>query len=543
MPFSQEAADRAINFIQLLKHTKGEWAGEPFVLLDWQREIMTEVFGTLRPDGCRQYKYVYIEVPKKQGKSELGAGVGLYLEVADEEPGAEVYSAAADRDQAAIVFNVAMQMVDYNRTLRKILRVIPSTRRIIHPATSSVYRVLSSDVKNKHGFNSHGVIFDELHAQPNRDLYDVLTKYAGDARRQPLFWIMTTAGYDKNSICWEVHERARQVKENITPNPSFYPVLYNLPEGEDWKDEKNWYKVNPSLDHIIGLETVRQACQDAIDNPLEENTFRRLRLNQWTAQSVRWLPLDKWDACGNTIGETQGRYCYAGLDLSSNIDLTALVMLFPIEDETSFEVGGFETRYDLLAQFWIPEENMRERERKDKVPYDLWVKQGYVTATPGDVIDYERIRTQINSYGTQFDIKEIAFDRWGAVDISQKLSGDGFTIIPFGQGFQSMGTPTNELMRLTLAGAFNHGGNPVLRWNADNLVCQQNAAGFFKPDKEKATQKIDGMVALIMAIDRASRHQTKASKYEEEGLMILGGEPEEEVEEEEEENADESPDD
>ena len=526
MPFSQEAADHAINFIQALKHTKGEWAGEPFVLLDWQLEIVTEVFGTLKPNGYRQYTNVYIEVPKKNGKTELGAPVALYLGVADEEMGPEVFSAAADRMQAALVFDVAADMVRQSPALMKRCTIIDSVKRIVFKNTNGFYRVLSSDVKNKHGFNSHGVIFDELHAQPNRDLHDVLTKYAGDARAQPLFWDMTTAGFDKNSICWEIHERARQVKEGVTPNPSVYPVLYNLPEEADWKDEANWWLVNPSLGHIIDIDKVRQACQDAVDNPAEENTFRRLRLNQWTSSNVRWLPLDKWDACGDNIGETQGRICYAGLDLSSNIDLTAFLMLFPTDEEIDEDGSYMEentdrTIYDLIAHFWIPQDTMREKERKDKVPYEQWVRQGFVTATPGDVIDYQRIRQQIGIYGTQFNIKEIGFDRWGATQISQDLTDDGFTIIPFGQGFQSMGAPTNELMTLVLGKRLRHGGNPVLRWNADNLMVEENAAGYFKPDKKKATQKIDGMVALIMAIDRASRHIDTTSKYEKDGLLIL----------------------
>ncbi len=354
--FSQEAADRAINFIQLLKHTKGEWAGEPFVLLDWQREIVTEVFGTLKPNGFRQYNTVYIEIPKKNGKSEFGAGVALYLLVADDEIGAEVYSAAADRLQAGIVFNVAKEMVEQSDALMRRLTIVDSVKRLVFAKTHSYYRVLSREDKTKHGLNSHGVIFDELHAQPNRLLFDTLTEFSGDARRQPLAWEMTTAGHDQNSICWEQHEIARQVKEGVIKNPTIYPVLYNLPEKADWKKEKNWLKVNPSMGHIIDIEKVRQACQAAIDTPTKENSFRRLRLNQWTSAKARWLPLDKWDACGNNIGETQGRECYAGLDLSSTTDLTALAYVFPSDDGV----------YDIVMRFWIPEDTMREKERKDK---------------------------------------------------------------------------------------------------------------------------------------------------------------------------------
>ena len=510
--FDQAAADRAVEFIELLKHTKGEWAGEPFHLLDWQREIVTEVFGTLKPNGFRQYNTVYIEIPKKNGKSELGAAIALYLLVADEEEGAEVYSAAADRDQAAIVFNVASVMVEQNDALSRRLDVIDSRKRIVFPKTKSYYRVLSRDDKSKHGFNSHGVIFDELHTQPNRLLFDALTEFSGDARAQPLSWEMTTAGHDQNSICWEQHEIARQVKEGVIKNPTIYPVLYNLPDKADWKEEKNWYKVNPSLGHIIDIEKVRIACQAAVDTPAKQNAFLRLRLNMWTSAKARWLPLDKWDACGDNIGETQGRECHAGLDLSSTTDLTALAYVFPSDDGV----------YDILMRFWIPEDTMRDKERKDKVPYAQWVKEGWVLATPGNVIDYDFIEETLKTDRESFDIKEIAFDRWGATKLSQALDKAGFKMVEFGQGFASMSAPTKELEKLALAGELRHGNNPVLRWNVDNMVVQMDAAGNHKPAKDKAVQKIDGVVACIMAVDRADRHTDTRSKYEEEGLMILG---------------------
>ncbi len=511
MPFSQEAADHAINFIQALKHTKGEWAGEPFDLLPWQLEIVTEVFGSLKPNGFRQYNTVYIEIPKKNGKSELGAAIALYLLVADEEAGAEVYSAAADKEQAAIVYNVAQVMVEQSPALMKRLKIVDSTKRLIYRATKSYYKVLSSDVKNKHGFNTHGVIFDELHAQPTRLLYDVLTEGSGDARAQPLQWVMTTAGSDQNSICWEVHEISRQVKEGVITNPTVYPVLYNLDKDDDWKDEKNWHKVNPSLGHIIDIEKVRIACQAAIDTPAKENSFKRLRLNIWTSSRSLWLPLDKWDACGDNIGETQGRDCYAGLDLASTTDLTALAYVFPSDDGI----------YDILMRFWIPEDTMREKERKDKVPYEMWVKNGWVQATPGNVIDYDFIQETMKTDRQSFNIKEVAFDRWGATKLSQALDKDDFTMVEFGQGFASMSAPTKELEKLALAEGIRHGNNPVLRWNVDNMVIQKDAAGNYKPAKDKAVQKIDGVVALIMGIDRADRHIDTTSKYEKDGLLIL----------------------
>jgi phage terminase large subunit-like protein len=506
-------AQHAVDFIQSLKHTKGQWAGQPFILLPWQEKIIRDIFGTVKGNGCRQYNTAYIEIPKKNGKSELAAAVALYLLFADDEPGAEIYSAAADRDQAAIVFNVAAEMVRMSPALMKRCRILDSVRRIVVYKTASFYRVLSADVKNKHGFNVHGVIFDELHAQPNRELYDVLTEGTGDARRQPLWFIITTAGIDRNSICWEVHEKARQILNGTREDPSFYPVIYGLDDEENWEDEGNWYRVNPSLGTVIDIEKVQAAFNEAKQNVARENNFRRLRLNQWVKQSMRWMKLDKWDASAGIVDpdKLRGRNCYAGLDLSSTIDLTAFGMVFPDDDGT----------YDVLMHFWIPEDTMIEKEKRDRVPYSRWVREGYVTATPGDVIDYKFVQSDIEEYAETYDIREIAFDRWGATKIQQDLTDAGFTMVQFGQGFASMSPPTKELMTLVLGLKLRHGGNPVLRWNIDNLVVRQDPAGNLKPDKEKSTQKIDGAVALIMALDRATRHADTGSVYDDRGIEVI----------------------
>jgi len=446
--------------------------------------------------------------------SELAAAVALYLLFGDGEPGAEVYGAAADRFQASIVYNVAAQMARQEPALTKRSRVLDSIKRIVVYSSNSFYQVLSAEAFTKHGLNVHGCIFDELHTQPNRELFDVLTKGSGDARRQPLYFLITTAGIDRNSICWEVHEKARQILNGTREDPTFYPVLYGLDDDEDWGDEVNWYKVNPSLDAIIDIEKVRAHYHEAKQSKTEENVFRQLRLNQWVKQSVRWMQLDKWDASDGKVDteKLKGQPCYAGLDLSSTTDLTALCLVFPQADGT----------YDILAHFWIPEETMRERERRDRVPYTNWVEQGYVTATPGNVIDYGFVQQTLEGYASEYDIKEVAFDRWGATKLSQDLTNAGFTMVEFGQGYKSMSAPTKELETLVLGRRLRHGGNPVLRWNIDNLVVKQDPAGNIKPDKQKSTQKIDGAVALIMALDRATRHsEAETSIYETEGLMII----------------------
>ena len=337
MAFDERKARRVVRFIEALRHTKGEFHGQPFHLLPWQEKIIRDVFGTVRDDDptMRQYTTAYIEIPKKNGKSELGAAIALNMLINDDEWKAEVYSCASDRQQAAIVFDVAVDMVRQSPALMKRVKIIPSTRRMIYQPTGSIYQVLSSEVATKHGLNVSACIFDELHTQPTRALYDVMTQGSGDARRQPLWFFLTTAGTDRNSICWEVHQKALDILEGRKIDPRFYPVLFGLPDDADWTSEENWYRANPSLDHTITIDKVRDAFRKAQETPADENQFRQLRLNQWVKQSVRWMPMDKWDECGGVVDPyaLEGRACYAGLDLSSTSDLTALVLAFPPTSE------------------------------------------------------------------------------------------------------------------------------------------------------------------------------------------------------------------
>lgn len=515
--YNKKAADFAVSFIECLCHTKGTWAGKPFELIDWQEKIIRDIFGTLKSNGYRQFNTAYIEIPKKQGKSELAAAVSLLLCCADGEERAEVYGCAADRQQAAIVFDVAADMVRMNPALKKRVKILASQKRIIYQPTNSFYQVLSADAYSKHGFNVSGVIFDELHTQPNRKLYDVMTKGSGDARTQPLYFLITTAGTDTNSICYEVHQKALDIMNGRKHDPTFYPVIYGSKESDDWTDPSIWKKANPSLGITVSIDKVRAAFNSAKENPAEENTFRQLRLNQWVKQSVRWMPMDKWDACAFPVDEQalKGRICYGGLDLSSSTDITAFVLVFPPEDESE----GF----TILPHFWIPEGNVELRVRRDHVPYDIWKKQGYLETTEGNVIHYGYIEQFIDDLGKKYNIREIAFDRWGAVQMVQNLEGLGFTVVPFGQGFKDMSPTTKELMKLTLEKKIAHGGHPVLRWMMDNIFIRTDPAGNIKPDKAKSTEKIDGVVATIMALDRAIRNEgeTGDSIYDERGLLFL----------------------
>lgn len=514
MPYYPELAQKAIDwFPRYLRHTKGRWAGVPFELLPWQKEAVGKLFGTLRDDGTRQYTHVYVEIPKKNGKSELGAGIALKLLFADGEPSAEIYSAAADRDQAAIVFNVAADMVRYSPALGKRCKIVDSTHRIFHN-NGGVYRVLSADAHTKHGFNVSGVIFDELHTQPNRSLWDVLTQGSGDARRQPVYFTITTAGTDRHSICWEQHCYALKVRDNPDIDPTFLPILYYAEDDDDWTDEKIWAKCNPSLGSIIPIEKVREACKKAQEVPALENSFRQLRLNQWVKQESRYIPMSHWRLCPCMDDlDLLGEVMYAGLDLASTTDIAALVLVHPSDD-------GF---YDVIPRFWIPEDAIIERSRRDKVPYEQWADSGLVITTPGNVIDYKAIRKEITDLSEQYNLVEIAYDRWNSSQLVQDLIDDGATMVPFGQGFPSMSAPTKELLNLVLGHKLRHNNNPVLEWMADNLVVRKDPAGNFKPDKEKSTEKIDGIVALVMALDRAIRHGAveEVSAYETQDPMVI----------------------
>ena len=516
--FDEKKARRVVRFIECLKHTKGEFHGKPFKLLPWQEKVIRDVFGTVRDEdpSMRQYTTAYIEIPKKQGKSELGAALALNMLINDDEWKAEVYSCASDRQQAAIVFDVAVDMVRQNPTLSRLIKIISSTKRMVYQPTGSIYQVLSSEVATKHGMNVSACIFDELHTQPTRALYDVMTQGSGDARKQPLWFFLTTAGTDHNSVCWEVHQKALDILEGRKHDPRFYPVVYGLPDDADWQNEQNWYKCNPSLGYTITIDKVRDAYRKALETPADENMFRQLRLNQWVKQSVRWMPMDKWDECGAPVipGDLEGRVCYAGLDLSSTSDLTTLVLVFPPSDESE--------PYIVLPFFWLPEETLPLRVRRDHVMYDVWEKQGFLQTTEGNVVHYGFIEKFICELGEKYNIREIAYDRWNATQMVQNLEDDGFTMIPFGQGFRDMSPPTKELMRLVLEHRLAHGGHPVLRWNMDNAFVRTDPAGNLKIDKQKSTEKVDGAVALVMALDRAMKNQNSGgSVYDERDMIFL----------------------
>lgn len=509
---TETAGARAVRLINNLTHTDGlrEFAGKPFNLRPWQEDIIRKLF-TTKPDGLRQYRTCLLMLPRKNGKSELAAALAIYFLLFDGELGAQVYSAASDKDQASLVFNVAAKMIRADPELDAVCEIIDSQKRIVHRKSGSFYRAISAEAYSKHGFNASVVIYDELHTAPNRELWDVLATSQG-ARSQPMMIAITTAGFDRTSILWELYAHAKTVLQDPARDPTFLPLLFEAPVDADWTDETVWQRANPALGDFRSLEEMRIACQRAKAIPAQQNTFRRLYLNQWTEQDERWIDIATWDRCQGAVDldSLAGRECYAGLDLASTEDFTALVLVFP----------DGEGAYDVAPFFWLPEDTLAKRRRKSVAPYDAW-DSDVLRTTSGNRADYDVIREQIRELSERYDIREIAYDRWGATQLVTQLQADGATCVPFGQGFASMSAPMKELDKLIASGALRHGGHPVLRWMAGNVAIEQDAAGNLKPSKKKSTEKIDGIVALVMAIDRATRHADTSSVWESDGYEML----------------------
>jgi phage terminase large subunit-like protein len=503
-------AARKVRLINQLTHTKGPFAGQSFHLRRWQeRDIVRPLFRTDR-HGRRVYRTCLLMMPRKNGKTELAAALALDGLLFDGEIGGEVYSAAADKEQAALVFNVAAQMIRNDPELYARVEILDSQKRIVHRKSGSFYRAISAEAYSKHGFNASRVIYDELHAAPSRDLWDVLTSSTG-ARDQPLIIAISTAGYDRNSILWELYAHAMKVRDDPSLDPSFLPILYEAPIDADWTDERIWHKANPALGDFRSLDEMRVAAARAKEIPAQENIFRRLYLNQWTEQASRWLALSTWDACRTEPASLDGRRCYVGLDLSSTTDLTAIVGVFPDADG-----GGF----DVRCAFFIPADRILDRVRRDRVPYDQWRRDGRLIATPGPVVDYEAVRRTLNEWADRYDVREIAFDPWNATDLVTRLiEQDGLTCIKTRQGFGSLSAPSKSLQTAILNRTLRHDGDPILRWNIANVSIDSDASGNIKPSKEHSTEKIDGVVALVMALDRLDRNAVNRNKFQ---MLVFG---------------------
>ena len=510
--FDDQAADRVCQFFEAyLVHHKGEWAGQPFTLADWQRFILSETFGWKREDGTRRFRTMYVELPRKNGKSEMAAGIGLYLTVADQEEGAEVYSSATKRDQAKIVHDSATEMVRRSPDLRDRMRTFRNNINV--PRTNARFEPLGADSDTLDGLNAHGNIIDELHAHKDRRVWDIL-KTSMAARRQPLTVAITTAGiYNPESIGWEQHKHAQDVLEGLFEDDTFFAFIAAADDEDDWTSPVTWAKANPNYGISVKEDYMREEAEQAKRSVSYQNTFVRLHLDRWTQQVTRWLDMDDWNTNETPFdpASLMGKACYGGLDLASTTDLSALALLFPDGDLVR-----------VVMRFWCPEETVMARSTRDRVPYDAWVRDKWITATPGNVIDDDFIEAEIRNLSEAFDLKEIGFDPWGSRTLVTHLTDAGLQMVETRQGFGTLSAPAKELEVRVKGRRFRHGGNPVLRWMAANVAIRSDAAANIKPDKEKSTEKIDGIVAAVMALDRLMRHDEEGpSVYETREILTL----------------------
>lgn len=520
--FDPDAAQLAIDFIEELKHSKGKWAGQKLILQPWQLFICWCIFGWKKIDGSRRFRIAYNEVARKNGKSTFAAAIGLLLLLMDGEQGAEVYSAATKMDQAKIIHREAMRMVKASQDLRDYFGVACHVNNIHVTKTNSMFEPLGADAKTLDGLNPSAATIDELHAHRDSSIWDIIRSAIG-SRRQPLMFAITTAGFNMHCFCYEQRDYAVKVLEGIIDDDSLFAIIFTLDRDDngvlldDWKDETCWVKANPNLDVSVSVDDMKAMCQEAIESPTKKNNFLVKKLNVWTTQTVSWVNLEKWNACNEIVAESElfGKKCFAALDLSSNTDITAKVLLFPWDDD----------KYVVVPKFYIPKENALARQRKDGVPYQKWADEGFITMTEGNVIDYKVIQADLYSDGEQYDIEMIAYDRWGFEAFRQRVVEEGIEedlLVSFGQGFASMSAPMKELEKLYLSGKLIHNGNPVLAWMISNVAASMDPADNIKPDKKKSSEKIDGAVALIMAIGIAITRVIKQnSVYEDRGVRTV----------------------
>lgn len=513
--FDYEAVDHVVEFFEnFLVHSKGEWAGKQFKLELWQAFILGSIFGWKNKDGTRRFRVAYNELPRKQGKSTLSAGIGLYLLVADNEPGAEVYSASTKREQSRITHGEAVRMVKASSYLKKLIGICKDNLSI--EKTNSKYEPLGADADTMDGLNIHGAVIDELHAHKTRAVWDVIETATG-ARRQALIFTITTAGSDILSVCWEQHEYATKILKGVIEDDTYFAYISAMDKDDDWTNPETWKKANPSFGISVKPDDLKRKAKKAMESPAAQNAFLRLHLNCWTKQVDRWIDLKVWDE--NKLSEISedellGRRCYGGLDMSSVSDITAWVMAFPGEDDLE--------RIDILCRFWCPEDRLRDGENRYKDQYQVWARQGYITTTPGNAVDYGFVKAQILKDAQKFQLVDMNIDRlFQGHQISMELIDEGIAVVGMGMGYISMAAPMKEFERRLLARKINHGSNPVLRWMADNVAVSSDAAGNLKPNKAESQGKIDGIVSLIMALDRASRNINVGSVYEERGLLVI----------------------
>ena len=517
MWFDYDEANRVLEFFATcLTHQKGDLAGELIDLMDWQKAVIANTFGWKNAAGYRRYRQVWYYVPRKNAKTTIAAGFPLWGLFCDGEKGAELYCAAADRDQALLLYNVSVGMIAHCPLMADNSQIYHSTKTVLveDNGLRSTFKAVSSDAHTKHGYNTHMGIVDEVHAHiAGGELIEVLETSTG-SRKQPLFILLTTADYDRPSVCNDKLRYALKVRDGEIDDPSFLPVIYRAEVEDDWHDEEIWKKANPGLGVTISEEYFRSAYNKALVQPSFVNTFKRLHLNMTTAQDIRWIGAADWKECEGPLSyeelaiDVLGDHCYGGIDLSSRLDISSLVLWFP-------QTGA------LLSWHWCPEEVAKkiDREKKEAAPYLAWAAMGYLTLTSGDVIDYDFIKLQVEDLGKIYDIRGIGIDRWCGTQLTIQLQGMGFDMIPFGQGYGSMTDPAKDFEAKVISKELLHGGHPVMRWMASNVQIEMDASGNIKPSKGKSPQKIDGIVSAIMAIGVSNLADPIQSKIT--GLTVI----------------------
>lgn len=493
--------ERVVQFCErALVHVQGDMAGKPFRLEPWQRRIVMDVFGNVDEHGKRIYREALVAVPRKNGKSTLGAAIALAALCLDQEDGAQIFSAAADKDQARLVFNIAKMMCGRSEVLSELLEVYNDAIVNNSQNRNAVYKALSAEAYSKHGLSPHLVVFDELHAQKTSELYDVLRTGMG-ARSQPLMISITTAGYARESICRKVWDYANAVASGMIVDNGFYAAVWETDPKADWTDPEQWYQANPNLGVSVSRAFLEREAELAKHDASRENNFRMLYLNQWCSQSERHIPMRDWDETAEIpMPDLSGAPCFIGVDLSSTIDLTAWVAAFPLDSLPGDGPDETATAVALVPRVYIPSERIEERERRDRVPYREWVKKGLVTATPGNSVDYEQVLSDLLHASELYDVRGVGIDPWNSTHMQQRLMSEGVPVVSYRQGFRSFSDPTKQIKKLTLEHRILHGGNAPLRWNMENLSVRRDEQGNLKPDKSRAALKIDVAVAAIMGI-------------------------------------------
>ncbi len=509
--FDAERAERVCRFIELLPHIKGRWAGSPMRLEPWQSFLLTTVFGWVDRKGRRRFKTAYVEVPRKNGKSQLSAGIGLYLLAADGEPGAEVYSAATTRDQAKIVWETAKRMVERTPGLRRRFGVETSAHSIHVLETASWFRALSRDQGgNLDGLNVHGAIIDELHAHKTRDVWDVIETATG-AREQPLIWAITTAGFNRAGICFEQRDYVCKLLDGVHRDEETFGVVYTIDDGDDWADEAAWIKANPNWGASVIPDDIRRKARKAMEMASAQNNFLTKHLNVWVNADTAWMDMRAWQRCadpGLDLDDCEGLPCWIGLDLASKVDVACMAILFRAKDH-----------WRLFVRHYLPEDVAEEGRNAH---YAGWAREGRITLTPGNVTDYGYIEDDLRAIAARFQVQEVAFDPWQAAYLANRLMQDGLPMVELRQTVQTMSPAMKELEALVLEGRLRHDADPVMEWMMANVVAHLDAKDNIYPRKSLPEQKIDGVVATIMALSRAlAAQERKPSVYEERGAVVL----------------------